>query len=254
MTSIGSDMSPDALEQLRLDGRIPAHVAVIMDGNGRWARARGLPRYKGHAAGMESVREVIEGAIEAGVAVLTLFAFSQENWQRPAREVNALMTLLQRYVKKERDELVEQGVEVRVFGDLDRLASGPRKAVQEIEEATRGGPNLKLNLMISYGGRAEIVRAARILAEEAVAGKLDPAEIDDEAVASRLYTASMPDPDLLIRTSGEQRISNFMLWQLAYTEIYTTPTLWPDFERQELYKAILEYQKRERRFGRVGSA
>ena len=246
-------MSSNRLSQVRIGGRTPGHVAIIMDGNGRWARARGLPRYRGHAAGMKSVREAIEGAIEAGVGVLTLFAFSQENWQRPAREVNALMTLLQKYVKRERDELVEQGVEVRVYGDLDRLASGPRKAVDEIREATRGGQALDLNLMISYGGRAEIVRAARLLAEDVAEGRIDPAEIDEGAISERLFTSDMPDPDLLIRTSGEQRISNFMLWQLAYTELHVTPTLWPDFTREHLFEAIMDYQQRERRFGRVGT-
>jgi undecaprenyl diphosphate synthase len=247
-------MPSDALEQLRYDGRVPRHVAVIMDGNGRWARARGLPRYRGHAAGMDAVREAIEGAIEAGVGVLTLFAFSQENWERPAREVNALMLLLQRYVQSEAEELREEGVEVKVFGDLDQLASGPRKAVAEIQEITVGGRTLSLNLMISYGGRSEIVRAARSLAEDVAAGALAPDEVDQAAVAERLYTAAFPDPDLLIRTSGEQRISNFMLWQLAYTELYTTATLWPDFTREHLYEAIVAYQQRERRFGRVDAA
>ena len=247
-------MSSEALDQLRREGRVPRHVAVIMDGNGRWARARGLPRYKGHAAGVEAVREAIEGAIEAGVEVLTLFAFSQENWQRPAREVNALMLLLQRYVKTEAAELRDQGVEVRVFGDLDRLAAGPRKAVDEIRDRTRGGDTLSLNLMISYGGRDEIIRAARSVAEDVAAGRLEPGDVDEAELSSRLYTADFPDPDLLVRTSGEQRISNFMLWQLAYTELYTTPTLWPDFTREHLHEAIVAYQQRERRFGRVEPA
>lgn len=247
-------MTPEALQQLKRDGRIPVHVAVIMDGNGRWARARGLPRYKGHAAGMESVREVIEGAVDAGVDVLTLFAFSQENWERPAREVNALMLLLQRYVQTECEELRSQGVEVRVLGDLDRLASGPRNAVEEIQEGTRGGSRLKLNLMVSYGSRMEIARAARAIAEDVAAGRLRPEQVDEAAIAARLFLAEFPDPDLLIRTSGEQRISNFMLWQLAYTELFITPTLWPDFTRQHLFEAILEYQKRERRFGRIGAS
>jgi undecaprenyl diphosphate synthase len=222
-----------------------------MDGNGRWARARGLPRFRGHTEGMQSVREVVEASVEIGFPHLTLYAFSQENWNRPAAEVNALMKLFQRYVAKERDELVRQGVEVRVFGDLSRLSSGPRKAVDMIESTTSGGRNLRLNLMISYGSRNEIVGAVRQIAEEVKAGKLDPAQIDDAVISRHLYTAGLPDPDLLIRTSGEQRISNFMLWQLAYTELYITPTLWPDFRRDDLNAAILEYQKRERRFGRV---
>lgn len=244
-------MPSEALDQVKSRGGPPRHVAVIMDGNGRWAKARGLPRYRGHAAGMDAVREAIEGALEAGVRILTLFAFSQENWRRPTREVNALMLLLQRYVKSESQELQDQGVEVKAFGDLDRLASGPRQAVEEIQISTRGGESLSLNLMISYGGRMEIARAARLLAEDVAAGRLDPADIDEAAVAGRLFTAGFPDPDLLIRTSGEERISNFMLWQLAYTELYITPTLWPDFTREDLYQAILAYQQRERRFGGV---
>jgi undecaprenyl diphosphate synthase len=232
-------------------GRLPQHVAIIMDGNGRWARARGLPRFRGHAEGMQSVREVVEASVEIGFPNLTLYAFSQENWNRPPAEVNALMRLLQRYVAKERDELIRQGVEVRVFGDLERLSSGPRKAVEMIQASTAGGRNLRLNLMISYGSRSEIVGAVRRIAEAVQAGKLDPADIDEALIAAHLYTAGLPDPDLLIRTSGEQRISNFMLWQLAYTELYITPTLWPDFRRADLIAAIREYQKRERRFGRV---
>jgi undecaprenyl diphosphate synthase len=230
---------------------LPRHVAIIMDGNGRWARARGLPRFRGHTEGMQSVREIVEASVEIGFPNLTLYAFSQENWNRPATEVNALMKLLQRYVAKERDELIRQGVEVRVFGDLERLSSGPRKAVDMIQSTTEGGRNLRLNLMISYGGRAEIVRAVRRIAEAVKAGQLDPANIDEALISNHMYTAGLPDPDLLIRTSGEQRISNFMLWQLAYTELYITSTLWPDFRRDELFAAIHEYQKRERRFGRV---
>jgi len=244
-------MAASLLDQIRRDGRVPEHVAVIMDGNGRWANARGLPRYRGHAAGMSSVREVIEGAIEAGVHVLTLFAFSQENWNRPEREVNALMKLLQVYVTREREELVRQGVEVHVHGDVERLAEAPRRAIERIQAETRGGLVLHLNLMISYGGRAELARAARRLAERVRAGQLDPGEITEDSLAAELYTAGLPDPDLLVRTSGEQRISNFMLWQVAYTELYITPLLWPEFRREDLFAAIYDYQKRERRFGRV---
>jgi len=241
----------DDLAAIRQGGRIPAHVAVIMDGNGRWARARGLPRFRGHAAGMQSVREVIEGAIEAGVSWLTLFAFSQENWNRPAREIGSLMRLLERYVTKERDELCRQGVRVRIFGDHEPLPAQTRRAIDEIQAATASGAALGLNLMISYGGRAEIARSARRLAERVAAGRLQPGEIDEAAVAGELFTAGMPDPDLLIRTSGEQRISNFLLWQLAYTELWLTPVLWPDFRREHLFRAIRDYQKRDRRFGRV---
>jgi undecaprenyl diphosphate synthase len=241
------------LQEIRMGGPIPAHVAVIMDGNGRWARSRGLPRFRGHAAGMTSVRDVIEGAIEAGVRVLTLFTFSQENWDRPAAEVSALMKLLQHYVRREREELRQQGVQVRTFGELERMPPAPRRAVAEIEEYTRAGTVLRLNLMLSYGARAEIVRAAQRLAAEVAAGRLLPAGIDEARFAAELYTADVPDPDLLIRTSGEQRISNFMLWQLAYTELYITPVYWPDFRREHLFAAIQDYQKRERRFGRVSA-
>ncbi len=244
-------MSSQLLQQIRLDGRVPEHVAIIMDGNGRWAKARGLPRHRGHAAGMRSVRAVIEGAIEAGVRVLTLFAFSQENWQRPQREVAALMKLLQLYVSREREELVRQGVEVHVHGDLERLAAAPRQAIAQIEQATRGGRRLHLNLMISYGGRAELVRAAQRLAERVCRGELQASDITEETLAAELYTVGLPDPDLLIRTSGEQRVSNFMLWQVAYTELYITPVLWPEFRREHLFAAIQDYQQRERRFGRV---
>jgi undecaprenyl diphosphate synthase len=200
---------------------------------------------------MRTVRTCIESAIDAGVEYLTLFTFSQENWSRPAPEVAALMRLLRNYAQKEREELRQQGVEVRVYGDIDRLAPAPRRAVEQIQEHTRGGRQLKLNLMISYGARAEIARAARRLAERAARGEIDPAQIDEAAVAAELYTAEIPDPDLLIRTSGEQRISNFMLWQLAYTELYITPVFWPDFGREHFFQAIYDYQRRERRFGRV---
>jgi undecaprenyl diphosphate synthase len=241
----------DLLHTIKLGGCIPAHVAVIMDGNGRWARARGLPRFRGHSAGVKSVRDCIEGAIEAGIEILTLFTFSQENWSRPAAEVDSLMRLLQRFARQEREELRQQGVRVHVLGDLDRLSAAPRRAVREIEAHTAGGSRLRLNLMISYGGRAEIVHAARALAERVVRGELRPADIDEAAVAGALFTADIADPDLLIRTSGEQRISNFLLWQLAYTELFITPVLWPDFRREHLFEAICDYQRRERRFGRV---
>ena len=222
-----------------------------MDGNGRWARERMLPRPVGHRNGMKSVREVVEASIEVGVQVLSLFAFSQENWQRPAGEVSALMSLLKEYIQKEADELDGQGVRVVFLGDLDRLAEAERAAVDRIMAQTAGNSTLILNLFISYGARTEIARAARLLAEEVAAGRMRPAQIDEEAFASKLFTAGCPDPDLLIRTSGEMRISNFLLWQLAYTELHISPVLWPDFGRGELYQAILDFQNRDRRFGRV---
>jgi undecaprenyl diphosphate synthase len=222
-----------------------------MDGNGRWARARSLPRYRGHAAGMQAVRDVVEGAVEAGVQVLTLYAFSQENWNRPPHEITALMLLLERYLVKERRDLQQRGVEVRVFGELERLPASARRAIFEMERATAGGANLRLNLMISYSGRAELVRAVRRLAEKVCGGELAPEALDEAALEGELFTTGLPDPDLLIRTSGEQRISNFMLWQLAYTELFLSPVLWPDFRREHLFGAIRDFQKRERRFGRV---
>lgn len=229
------------------------HVAIIMDGNGRWARGRMLPRPLGHRGGMKSVREVVEGSIEVGLEVLSLFAFSQENWQRPAGEVLALMSLLEEYIQREADELDRQGVQVRMLGELERLTPAAAAAVDRVMKQTAHNTKLRLNLFISYGARAEIVRAARLLAAEVAAGSRKPEEIDEEAIASKLFTADCPDPDLLIRTSGEQRISNFLLWQVAYTELYISSVLWPDFRRRELYGAILDYQNRDRRFGRVSA-
>jgi undecaprenyl diphosphate synthase len=243
----------DLLSQIRVNGAVPRHVAIIMDGNGRWARDRMLPRPLGHRSGMKSVREVVEGAIEVGIEVLSLFAFSQENWQRPAGEVSALMSLLEEYIQREADELDRQGVQVRMLGELERLTPAAAAAVDRVMKQTAHNTKLRLNLFISYGARAEIVRAARLLAAEVAAGSRKPEEIDEEAIASKLFTADCPDPDLLIRTSGEQRISNFLLWQVAYTELYISSVLWPDFSRRELYGAILDYQNRDRRFGRVSA-
>ena len=241
----------ELLAKIRADGAIPRHVAIIMDGNGRWARERLMPRPFGHRSGMKSVREVVEGALHAGIEHLSLFAFSQENWQRPATEVSALMSLLEEYIQREADELEEKGVRVRVLGELERLTPAAAAAVERVVSQTRGGVRLTLNLFISYGGRAEILRATRQLAEDVRDGRLDPSQIDEEQFAARLFTAEMPDPDLLIRTSGEQRISNFLLWQVAYTELFISRVLWPDFGRRELYEAVLDFQNRERRFGRV---
>ena len=244
-------MSDDLLARIRLNGSVPHHVAIIMDGNGRWARERHLPRPLGHRAGMKAVREVVEGAIAAGVEVLTLFAFSEENWQRPSCEVSALMDLLQEYIAREASELRDQGVTVHVLGDRPRLAPGAREAVERVERETQDGRKLFLNLCISYSSRAEIARAARLLAEEVLQGTKQLHDVDEDSVREKLYTAPWRDPDLLIRTSGEQRLSNFLLWQLAYTELYITPVLWPDVTRVVLFEAILDYQQRDRRFGKV---
>jgi undecaprenyl diphosphate synthase len=243
----------ELLARLRVHGTIPRHVAIIMDGNGRWARERLLPRPLGHRSGMKAVREVVESALQAGVEFLSLFAFSQENWQRPATEVGALMSLLEEYIAREVEELREQGVRVRVLGDLERLTPAAARAVERVVAETSANAKLTLNLFISYGGRAEIVRAMRALAEDVAAGVLAPSDIDDAAIARRLYTDGCPDPDLLIRTSGELRVSNFLLWQIAYTELFMSPVLWPDFGRRELFEAIIAYQSRERRFGRVSA-
>ena len=245
-------MAPsELLQKIRVHGQIPRHVAIIMDGNGRWAKQRSLPRVAGHKEGMKAVREAIEGSIDAGIEILTLFAFSTENWQRPRREITALMGLLRLYATQERAELKEQGVEVHVLGNVDALDESTRGAVEEIVSETAGGMNLRLNLMISYSGREEILRACRCMAERAAAGELDPREIDEESFGDSLFTRGLPDPDLLIRTSRELRISNFMLWQLAYTELHITPVLWPDFSRVDLFRALSDYQERDRRFGRV---
>ena len=245
--------SDDLLDRIRVSGDVPRHVAIIMDGNGRWARQRGLPRHLGHREGMKAVREVVEGAVETGIRVLTLFAFSTENWRRPEEEVSALMSLLQLYARKEGHELRRQGVEVRVLGELDRVDRATRRAVDTIVGGTRGGSALRLNLMISYGGREEIIRATRELARRVAAGELTPEQVDEDVFSSALFTTGLPDPDLLIRTSGEYRISNFLLWQLAYTELFMSPVLWPDFSRHHLFEAVLDYQRRERRFGTVGA-
>lgn len=244
-------MPADLLDRIRVNRHVPRHVAVIMDGNGRWARRRGLPRHAGHWEGMKAVREAVEAACATGVEILTLFAFSTENWKRPRSEIDALMALLQAYAEQERESLARAGVEARVLGEIDRLDAPSREAVRRIEESTRGGSVLRLNLMVSYGAREELVRAARTLAAQARDGSLDPESIDAPTLERVLFTAGLPDPDLLIRTSGEFRISNFMLWQLAYTELYIASAYWPDFTREDFYTAVLDYQRRERRFGRV---
>jgi len=243
--------SPDPL-LLQLGGAaVPRHIAIIMDGNGRWARERHMPRPFGHRAGMKAVRAVVEASIAAGVEWLSLFAFSQENWQRPATEISALMSLLEEYVSSEIDELRAQGVRVRVHGDLTRLDAAAGRAVQRAVEETAHCTRLGLNLFISYGGRAELVRAMQRIASDVARGDLRPLDITEEVIRSRLYTEDCPDPDLLIRTSGERRLSNFMLWQVAYAELYISTALWPDFDRTALYEAILDFQRRDRRFGKV---
>lgn len=231
-------------------GPVPEHVAVIMDGNGRWAKQRRLPRFAGHKAGTENIRRVIEGFAGAGVKYLTIFAFSTENWDRPSEEVHGLMDILQEVIHRETQALHKQGVKLRHLGRLDRLSPQLQKAVCDAVELTKDNRLMTLNVAFDYGGRAEILESIRALMREGVS----PEEIDEATLSSRLYTAGMPDPDLIIRTGGELRLSNFLLWQSAYSEYYTTPALWPDFNQEELEKALVAYSQRARRFGRVDSA
>jgi len=240
------------LAQIDFD-RLPRHIAIIMDGNGRWARMRSLPRVAGHRAGIAAVRDVVETSARLGCQVLTLYAFSVENWKRPQREVDTLMGLLREYLRKELDTLQRNNIAFHVIGRMEELNPAIRRELQDAMEATRGNTGLLFNIALSYGGRAEIVDAVnRILADRRPpAGSGAP--LDETSFARYLYTAGQPDPDLLIRTSGEMRISNFLLWQIAYAEIWVCETLWPDFRKGELLRAIVDYQKRERRYGSVGS-
>lgn len=246
-----SPQERELLGQLRPE-RLPAHVAIIMDGNGRWARQRGLlDRIRGHEAGIDSVREATRTAAQLHLKVLTLYAFSKENWRRPSREVNALMGLLTRFLVNERDELMENNIRLQTIGIPEDLPETARKALAETRRLTAANTGLVLNLALSYGGRDEIVRAARQAAELARQGKLDPNQIDEAFFCNLLDTAGLPEPDLLVRTSGEMRVSNFLLWQIAYAEIFVTPVLWPDFRRGQLLEALIDYQRRERRYGMV---
>ena len=238
--------SPDAGPGLR-------HVAIIMDGNGRWAKARGMPRVAGHRRGADAVKRVVRGAGELGIPVLTLFAFSTENWARPADEVSDLMGLLRHYLRSELDELRKNGARLRVVGNRDALAADIQRDIADAEAATRGNTRIDVNICINYGSRDEILRATRRLAERAAKGEVQPERIDEGMFERELQTAGIPDPDLLIRTSGEQRISNFLLWQCAYAELVFVDTLWPDFGKEHLEQAIAEFRKRERRYGGVGS-
>jgi len=234
------------LRQIDME-RLPAHVAIIMDGNGRWASRRFMPRVEGHRAGISSVRDVVEASARLGVRVLTLYAFSVENWKRPATEVGMLMTLLKRYLRMELATLMRNDIRFQVVGRKADLADDVQAELGVAEQKTAGNSGMLFNIALNYGGRAEIVDAAR----RAVEAGLRPEEITEQSFAGLLYTAGQPDPDLLIRTSGELRVSNFLLWQIAYAEIYVTETLWPDFRCRDLLEAILAYQKRERRYGGI---
>jgi len=236
-----------------LSQAVPRHLAIIMDGNGRWAQARGLPRVAGHEAGAESVREITRACRAAGVQALTLYSFSTENWKRPDDEVKALMGLLARFLVEERREILENDIRLNAIGQLDRLPIPVRAALKELSHASRNNKGMVLTLALSYGGRAEIVEAAKSLARKAAAGRLRPDAIDEATFAAELGTAGLPEPDLLVRTSGELRLSNFLLWQLAYAEIYVTDVLWPDFRRAELEQAFASFGTRERRFGKTSA-
>jgi undecaprenyl diphosphate synthase len=230
---------------------IPQHIAIIMDGNGRWAKSRGLPRAEGHRAGAESVREAIDACKEMGVKFLTLYAFSSENWNRPQTEVSALMILLDRFLKSKSADLMRQNVRLQVIGQIDRLPEGTRRTLQQVIDQTAQNDSMILILALSYGSREEITAAARKLAQGAVEGRWKPEEITTEMFSAHLDTAGIPDPDLLIRTSGEMRVSNFLLWQISYAEMVIVDRYWPDFRQGDLFAAVAEYQKRHRRFGGV---
>jgi undecaprenyl diphosphate synthase len=234
--------------------RLPAHLAVIMDGNGRWARRRGLPRVMGHRAGVEALKRTLRRCSDWGIGALTAYAFSTENWNRPGEEVSFLMALFERVLQRELEGLERERVRIRFLGDLSPLPAGLQQLIAEATARTAGNEGIHFNVCTNYGGRAELVGAARRLAERVARGELDPAAIDEASFAGELHTAGQSDPDLLIRTSGEQRLSNFLLWQLAYAELHITEVLWPDFDEAALLAALLDYQNRQRRFGGVDPA
>ena len=238
--------------QTNLDPQnLPFHIAIIMDGNGRWAKKRLLNRIKGHEKGSESVRTIVRACREIGIGILTLYAFSTENWQRPQTEISALMTLLKKFLISERKEMLDNNIRLNTIGQTERLPEDVQQELQNSMMLTQKNEGMILNLALSYGGRDEIVKAVKEIAIEIIDGRVDPDSITPDLISKHLYTGEMPDPDLLIRTSGEMRISNFLLWQLAYTEICITDTLWPDFGKDEFIQILINYQQRERRFGKV---
>ncbi len=246
-----ADWDKKIQDRLKQTGNLPRHIAIIMDGNGRWAKRRGLPRVAGHREGINSVRDIVEACGQLGIEVLTLYTFSLENWKRPKEEVSYLMTLLVRTIKREISDLQKNNVRLMIIGHTEDLPDLTRKSLEDGVEKTKNNTGLKLVLALSYGGRREILDAVQKIGEKIARGEISPADIDETLFSQNLYTAGLPDPDLLIRTSGELRVSNFLLWQMAYTEMYITDVFWPDFRRKELYEAISVYQKRERRFGLV---
>ena len=248
---MNSSVSPVVTDSLDVS-KLPGHVAIIMDGNGRWAKKRLMNRINGHQAGAETVRRVVRTCREIGIPILTLYAFSTENWQRPKIEVATLMSLLKKFLDSEQNEMLENNIRLNAIGQIENLPEDVRISLKRTMELTEKNEGMILNLALSYGGRAEIVNMVKAIAGKARDGKIDPVSITPEIVADHLYTSGMPDPDLLIRTSGEMRISNFLLWQIAYTEIFITDTLWPDFGKDEFIKILIDFQRRERRFGNVG--
>ncbi|MBO6576139.1 MAG: isoprenyl transferase [Rhodothermales bacterium] len=246
------DAADLAVQQaLKERGEIPGHVAIIMDGNGRWAKERGYPRVQGHQEGAASVRDIAEASAQLGINVLTLYTFSTENWHRPLTEVNALMQLLIRTLRKEAETLHRNQIRLSAIGDLEKLPDVALRELQDVCESTATHERMTINLALSYSGRWDLVRAARRIAQDVASGRLAPDDVDDDALASRLTTAELPDPDLLIRTGGDYRISNFLLWESAYTEFHFTSVFWPGFRRANLYDAVRDFQDRDRRFGRV---
>ena len=231
--------------------KIPRHVAIIMDGNGRWAKAQGKPRVFGHRAGVKSVKEITEAAAELGIDYLTLYAFSTENWRRPPQEVDALMSLLVQTLRKEIRTLTDNGIRLQTIGETSRLPERTKRILQEAQSETKANARMTLILALNYSARWEITNATQSIAEKVRDGQLDPSDIDQQTIADHLNTAGIPDPELLIRTSGESRISNYLLWQIAYAELYFTSVLWPDFRSQHFYEALLDYEHRERRFGQI---
>jgi undecaprenyl diphosphate synthase len=249
-----SKQNPDDIRiqnELKSSCELPRHVGIIMDGNGRWARLKGKSRVEGHVAGVESVRDIVEASSQLGVSCLTLFTFSIENWKRPENEISALMRLLIKVLKKETRQLHDNNIRLHVIGDLNMVSNEVMKTLNDTMELTKNNNAMMLNIALSYSGKWDIVQACRHIAEQVRSGAIDPRTIDENMIDNFLSTASIPDPELLIRTSGEFRISNFMLWQSAYSEIYFTNTYWPDFRRNQLYEAIREFQNRERRFGQT---
>ena len=250
LTTVDQPSGEDLLPGLDL-ARLPRHVAIIMDGNGRWAAQRSMPRVLGHRAGADAVRRTVETAARLGLECLTLYAFSTENWKRPRLEIRALMDLLTEYLRKELHSLKENNIQFRMIGRSEELHISVLEQIRKAELSTFQNTGLRLNIALNYGGRTEIVDAVRKLAREVSAGRLKPDDVDEELIQSNLYTRTLPDPDLLIRTSGEMRVSNFLLWQIAYAEIHVTDTLWPDFGERDLFAALIDFQKRDRRYGRI---